>query len=306
MGVEFRLVFYAADQAAANAAAAAAFQRIEELNQKLSDYLLDSELSRLCRSAPHAEFQNVSNDLYAVLHESLVWARRSEGAFDPTVGPIVRLWRRARRQRELPPPDALAAARARVGFDAVELRGDPPGVRLTRDGVQLDLGGVAKGYAIDAALSLLAERGFPRALVDGGGDVAVGEAPPDADGWVVSVAPLDAADATASRRLLLRHSAVAASGDAWQFLEVGGVRYSHIVDPHTGLGLTERIRATVVAPICTIADAAATTVSVLGVEAGLRLITEMQGCEALLVAAEGDRIVQRETAGFAAFEAPEK
>ncbi|MCA9269736.1 MAG: FAD:protein FMN transferase, partial [Planctomycetales bacterium] len=269
------------------------------------DYDPDSELSRLSAASPTAQPVEVGDDLWRVMRAAERVSRESDGAFDVTVGPLTTLWRAARKTKTMPDDEMLRQALASVGHSLVELSSDRQAIALKRGGMRLDLGGIAKGYAVDEALAVLRKHGVERALVNGGGDIGASGAPPGKSGWTIGVAPLEP-QAEPSMLLSLKDAAVATSGDAWQFVEIAGRRYSHIVDPHTGLGLTERIRATVVAPNCTIADAAATAVSVLGVEAGLRLITEMQGCEALLVAAEGDRIVQRETAGFAAFEAPEK
>lgn len=293
MGVDFKLVFYADDADAANRAAAATFARIEELNGILSDYLPDSELSRLSHSAPHEHPVPVSSDLWTVLRHGQDLAERTQGAFDVTVGPYTSLWRRAKRRKEMPDADRLAVARAAVGFQFLRLGKKSRTAQLLRPRMRLDLGGIAKGYAADEALRVLCRHGIRRAVVDGSGDISIGDPPPGESGWRIGIAPLEPG-AEPSRHLLLARQAIATSGDAWQHVEIGGVRYSHIIDPKTGLGLTTPSSVTVVARDCITADSLASAVSVLGPDAGLKLIDKSCGCEAMIVLA-GDSDSKVET-----------
>jgi thiamine biosynthesis lipoprotein len=260
MGTEFRIVLYAADEARARAASQAAFARIDELERVLSDYDPESEASRLARAAPVGVAVDVSPDLYAVLARAAAVSRASDGAFDVTVGPLVRLWRRAGRQAELPSPERLAEAARAVGYAHLTLSDGR--VALGVPGMRLDFGGIGKGYALDAALAALEARGVTRALVDGGGDVRVGAAPPGRAGWRVEVRALDVSGAPLV--LELAHAALATSGDTERYVELAGLRYSHIVDPATGLGLTRRAAASVVAADGATADAWASAACVGG------------------------------------------
>lgn len=300
MGMAFKVVLYARDDDSANAAASAAYARIRELNQILSDYDPESELMRLCRSAGTGRAVKVSPDLLAVLSQSLALSRKSEGAFDVTVGPIVKLWRRARRTRQMPPADELAAARALVGFRNVRLDEQAGTVELIVPGMQLDLGGIGVGYAVDQALAVLKARGISSALIDGSGDIGVSDPPPGEKGWRIGIAPLDA-DRDPSRFLILKNAAVTTSGDAYQFVEVAGRRYSHIVDPSTGLGLTDRSSVTVIAPNCTIADSYTKAVSVLGPRKGLALIDATRGTAAIVVRAPQGVVETFESKGLRQF-----
>jgi thiamine biosynthesis lipoprotein len=222
-------------------------------------------------------------------------AERSDGAFDVTVGPVVRLWRRARRRHELPDPDRLAKALELVGCQKLRLDPKARTAQLMKPGMLLDLGGIAKGYAADEALATLKRYGIESALVAGGGDIAVGSAPPGKAGWRIAIASLEppgiANPKSKIQNLLLRDAAVSTSGDAEQHVEIGGVRYSHIVDPKTGMALTGRSSVTIVAPNCTTSDGLATAVSVLGPERGLELVKDTPGAGVLFVkeAAEGIR-----------------
>ena len=268
----------------AGAAAEAALDEVARLERILSDYDPQSELSRLSAAAPTTGPVPLSADLAAVLERAVALRDTTAGAFDPTVGPLTTLWRQARRSGRMPRPDRLEAARAAVGPATLSLEGEPIGAVLTRPGMRLDLGGIGMGYAIDRALALLAGRGIATALVDASGDVAGSSPPPGSDGWRVTVAPLDPREpANKADAVLLSHAAVTTSGDAFQAVEIDGQRYSHIVDPRTGLGVAGPAAVTVIAPDCTTADALATAASVLGPVVGVELIARMEGCAARFV-----------------------
>ena len=193
MGTTFRVVLYAADKATAKKAADAAFARVAELDDIMSDYKQNSELMRLCKkfATEVGEPVKVSDDLFFVLQKAEELSKKSDGAFDVTVGPVVQLWRHARRTQELPDPKEFAAARAKVGYKKVKLDAAKKTVQLTTPGMQLDLGGIAKGYAADEALKLLREKfGITRALVAASGDITCGDPPPGKDAWTVDIAPI--------------------------------------------------------------------------------------------------------------------
>lgn len=283
MGSEFKLVVYCNDEGVASQAARAAFDRIAFLDQKLSDYRVDSELMRLCDQAG-GEPVVVSPDLFEVLRRSKELSERTAGAFDVTINPVVKLWRRARRDHQLPSREQLEAAIGRVGWERMSLDAEARTVQLADKGMRLDVGGIAKGYASDAALAVLREQGISRALVAGAGDIVVGDPPPDQEGWLIGIAPLDSARQP-ERFLRLKNQAVSTSGDAERYVEIDGIRYSHIVDPRSGLGLTGRSSVTVVAPNGTSSDSLATAISVLGPERGLELAEKTEGVEAMIVLA---------------------
>lgn len=302
MGVPFAIVLYAADESTANKASDAAYARIAALDAILSDYNPDSELSKLSATAGSGQVVPLSEDLGRVLRIANDLAERSDGAFDVTVGPLVRLWRRARRQHKLPANDDLATARKAVGYQHLRLAECEQGDSGQADGgstaelsvpnMRLDLGGIGMGYAVDQALAVLREHGINRAMIDASGDIGLGDPPPDAAGWKIGVAPL-AEDGPPSRIVLLANAAITTSGDAFQHVEIDGRRYSHIVDPHTGLGLTDRLAVSVIAPDCTTADSLATAACVLGAEAGLRLIESTPEAAALFVRQMAGQVKER-------------
>ena len=299
MGVPFRIVLYAPDESTATQAAQDAFARIGELNAIMSDYETDSELNRLTRTSGPGRPVRVSGDLWDVLTRAQTLAERSGGAFDVTVGPYVGLWRKARREQALPKPALLADARSRVGWTNMILHPDTRSVELLAPVMHLDLGGIAKGYAVDEALAILRGHGLHRCLVSGGGDMAVGKPPPGRKGWQVKLDGKTRGETDkGGDTLRLSREAVATSGDLFQFLEIDGVRYSHIVDPRTGLGLTNRSLVTVVAPDCTTADSLATTVSVLGPREGMEFLRRYPQAEGRMQWSGQDGIREAATAGF--------
>ena len=289
MGTLFRIVLHARSAEQAQHGAGAAFERIRELERSLSDYDPQSELSRLGRrsqaGAPTPSIA-LSPDLLDILTRAERIARQSGGAFDPTLGPFVQLWRRSLRQGELPSEARLAAAREASGIEKLALEPGTGSVRLLARGMRLDLGGIGKGFACDEALELLARRGLPMALVEGGGDLAVGAAPPGELGWTVAIAARSDDDEPTHSALSLSHAAVATSGDRYAFLDIDGRRFSHVVDPATGLGLERRVAATVVANgafAATRADAWATALSVLTPADGIEHVEALDGIEALII-----------------------
>jgi len=267
MGTLFRITVEAPSVEIAHAAFEAAFARVHELDNILSDYKPQSELMRLSQTPTR-----VSSDLFRVLITSQRLAEQTGGAFDITVGPIIQLWRKARRDKAIPANEAIAEALGRTGYRKLILDGS--NAYFTQAGMQLDLGGIAKGYAADEALRTLRDRGLSHALVAASGDIAVGEKP-----MTIAVEPASGF----RRRITLSGQAVSTSGDTEQFLEAHGKRYSHIIDPATGQALTTRIGVTIVAPRGIIADSVATAVCVMGAERGLEFLRRQAGVSALIV-----------------------
>jgi thiamine biosynthesis lipoprotein len=291
---------YATSEASANGAAEAAFQRFRELNQTFSDYDPQSETRALGAASGEGKPIPVSDEMWEVLGTARSLSERTGGAFDVTVGPLVRLWRRARRQREMPKPERLQERRYLVGYKLARMDGERRTVELTRKGMRLDFGGVAKGYAIDQALAALRRHGITRALVDAGGDIGLGDSPPDKPGWVIGVAPLEFG-AEPSIYLSVSRLAIATSGDTWQFVQIDGRRYSHLVDPRTGMALTDHSSVTVIALDCTTADSLASAVSVLGPEEGLELVEDTPGTAAYIVRAPEGRVETYESERWKTF-----
>ncbi len=300
MGVPFRVTLYAPNADTARAGAEAAFERIAALNAILSDYDSDSELSRLSASSGTAAWVPVGEDLWRVLKSAQHFAERSGGAFDLSVGPLVNVWRGARRKNQLPAGERIQEALGRVGYRSVWLDARSRAARLELPRMRLDAGGIAKGYAAQQAVLTLKARGLDRCMVEGGGDIALGAPPPGRLGWRIEVAVFDHPAAPPAQNLEVAHCSVATSGDRYQRVVVDGVRYSHIVNPWTGVGLTDHSLVTVVAPSGMDADALAKVVAVLGPERGLPVVGEIQGAQVRVLRAPGEGVEVRESAGWGA------
>jgi thiamine biosynthesis lipoprotein len=278
MGTLFSIKVYAADEQRAKQALQSAFARIAQLDETLSDYKAESELSRITLATPAA----ISGDLFAVLSKGQWLSEQTDGAFDITLGPLTHLWRQARRARQLPSAEALQEAVGRSGFRKMHL--ERKSTRFDVPGMQLDVGGIAKGYAADEALAILSKLGIKSALVAASGDLAFSDAPPGEKGWKIAIDALD-------RPLSLTNAAVSTSGSTEQSFVVNGVRYSHIIDPKTGLGLTTGITTTVIAAHGIDADGMATAINVLGPERGLAFIEKQLGVAAVFLLDKERRVV---------------
>jgi thiamine biosynthesis lipoprotein len=256
MGTLVRIKVYASGEEQARTAFRAGFARIAELDEKLSDYKPGSEVNRLPAQA--------SSDLFRVLEAAQALAGESGGAFDVTIGRVTRLWREARKAGRPPDDAALRAALSHTGYRKLHLDPATRGVTVDDPELQIDLGGIAKGFAADEALLAIRNCGIRSALVALSGDLAFGDAPPGRRGWRIDAG---------GRVLELANAAVSTSGDAEQRLGP----YSHIVDPATGMGIVGAGTVTVVARSGIEADGLATAISVLGPERGAALADKHLG-----------------------------
>lgn len=278
MGTVLEITLVADDEAAARALLEACFAEVAELERIFTTFDPASpvmELNRRAGSGPAA----VDPRLARLVLDSLAFAERTGGAFDPSVGPLVALWKEAA-ARGSPPSDVeLAATRARVGSGRVRVEGDA--VALDAPGMALDFGAVAKGWALDRVGERLAAAGVRDALLDFGGSsvLALGR-PSDADAWTLALP--DGRGGVAGL-LRLRDRALGVSGSLGQWSEIGGRRYGHVVDPRSGLALERSAQAAVIAPSAAAADAWSTALTVLGGETGLALLAREPGAEALIL-----------------------
>ena len=244
--------------------AQSAFDEINRLNQIFSNYEYDSEVSKLCRTAGDNIWVKVSDELWDVLILSHKYYDDSDGLFDVTIGSAANLWRKSRRDKRLPETHLLELVRSRIGQKYLKFHSKEKKVKLELPFMRIDLGGIAKGYALDAASRLLNEANFPSHIVKAGGDMVIGEAPGNdkqsQPGWKISLFPKqDIPDHLVKfRSLYLSQCAIGTSGDINQFVEINGIKYSHIIDPKTCFGLVGARRAVVIAENATVADSHAT------------------------------------------------
>lgn len=275
------------EAAGARAVVAAGFEEIERLEGLLSRHALDTPMARLNANGALAD---PPADLLTVLDAARRWHRRTRGAFDPTVAPLLELWA-GRDGASSPSAAALRRARALVGFDAVSWSAER--VSLGRPGARLTLDGIAKGFVVDRTVAALVGAGAERVLVDAGGDLASGGPGSATEPWPVLVQdPRRPAAALGEVRLAGR--AVASSGDYMQAF-TRDLRHHHVLDPRTGRSPVHTAGVTVTAPSAMDADALSTALMVMGGEEGVALAESIPGVEALVVGKRGDR---RHSSGF--------
>ena len=282
MGVKWSITAYSADSHTAREAILDAHNEITRLEQILSDYDPESELVRISSQAPNATPIQISHELWEVLNCAITWRGVTKGAFDPTIGPLTKLWRQSRQSGVMPRPDKLKAAKALVGPELLHLHPTMNSISLRRRGMRLDLGGIGKGFAADRAIDVLRRHHITSGMVDASGDIVVLGSPPGRDSWQIAVQPLGKSEGKLSK-VGLSDAAIATSGDAFQSVTINNIRYSHIVDPRTGLGVKGPTAVTVIAENCTTADVLATAASVLGLEEGMSLIRSIRHAAARFV-----------------------
>jgi thiamine biosynthesis lipoprotein len=273
MATKFRLSLHAENRETAEKAAEDAFEHVAALTAVFSDYEPYSELNRLNATKPNEPFK-ASPELVEIIARSLEISKLTDGAFDITCGNVTRLWRSMKTRKQLPPPDRLAAAKAAMDWKAVKVDAQASTITLTKPGMLLDLGGIAKGYAADSVLKRLRERHhITRALVIAGGDIAIGDPPPGKEGWEIKLR----ASANTETTVLLKNAAVSTSGDLYQSITIDGKRYAHIISPKSGLGVIETVSCSVIAADATTSDALATAMVVLGKEKGSEIAKKIPG-----------------------------
>jgi len=271
MGTFARVVVVAENQGAGKECIQAALAEIHKVDELMSDYRSESEISRVNKEAfEHAV--EVSESTYEVLQRSVEFSELTAGAFDVTVGPLMDLFHNAEKDAAAPSEEQIAEAMSKVGFEKLKLDSQNRTVRFAVEGMRLDLGGIAKGYAIDKAIEAARRCGATGAMIDIGGDIRCFGSPPEGrEHWLIGVQdPNSAMEGIAGGKLLLTlkvtNAAVATSGDYRQFVLIEGKRRSHIMDRKTGTSSEGLSSVTIIAKNATDADALATAVSVMGAE----------------------------------------
>lgn len=297
MGTFARLTAIAADEPTARAAVQAGYARLEDVNRLMSDYRPDSEIGRL-NDLPTGEGLHVSSETSHCLEQAVEVSQASGGAFDVTCRPLVTLWRQAAQQNQLPSEQTVAETLQVVGAERIELDAEKRVVSRPLDGLQVDLGGIAKGYALDLAAEAMLKAGATGMLVEVGGDVVAIGTNRRGQPWRIGVKHPFRQGLIAV--LTLSDRAVATSGVQQRFYEIDGKRYSHIIDPRTGWPAEQVPSVTVIAADGLRADAWATAFSVLGVAEGRELLETGQTpeLEVMWITGSGDQPVIEKTKGF--------
>ncbi len=301
MGAPFTIVFYSKDSVQALSIAKRCFVLVDSFNFIFSDYIDTSELSNLSKTAGVNSMPvKLSPALYDILIQSKKAYELSEGAFDITMGPLSKLWRKARKQQLFPTDSTVRSIRNLIGFNKLIFDTLNKTVRLTQPGMQLDLGGIAQGYVAQKVIDFLLSQEITQALINASGDIVMSGAPVDKDGWVVGVNLPEKTDELLNQKLILKNRAVTTSGDAYQFIEKDGIRYSHIINPITGYGVTFHRNVTVIAADGATADWLATACSILSLKKAKKLASIL-GSEVLITELKRGRLKLNSTRGFRFF-----
>ena len=245
-------------------------QKLDEINRQMSTYDPESEISRFNQSESNEWFP-VSDETAFVVAFALEIGARTEGAFDPTIGPVVNVWGFGPGQQKevVPSEQAILKALARIGYQKLEVRKDPPALRKSNPGIYLDLSAIAKGYAVDQVTELLKAQGFGGTLVEIGGEVRTTGSKPDLSPWRIAIEKSEHSPQPFQQVLELSDAALATSGDYYNFFVKDGIRYSHSIDPQTGRPVHHALAVvSVQADTCMEADALATALLVMGTDRG--------------------------------------
>ncbi len=296
MGTMLAFQTFSDDQARVERVFKGARQEIERLVDILSDYSSESETVLLSQREKVGQWQSVSDDLWEVLLVCDRWHQLTDGAFDASVGQLSILWRKARKSKSVPSQAEIDAALRQCGWEHIELDREQKRIKLKLAGLRLDFGAMGKGYIIDKAYEYLARHGLPISLVRAGGDLRCGAAPPDREGWPIEIGRLSESEQPI--RFSLSNAAVSSSGDLYQYLEVDGVRRSHVLDPRTGIGVPGPRMVSVIAETSTQADVADTALCVLSDDKALELAQSLGKLKVRIVTIEATGPRVRTTTQF--------
>lgn len=296
MGSPFGIIFYHTDSTEARLIANQGFELVDSLNSIFSDYDSNSEISRLSAYTGKIP-QRISPTLYDLMVISQEVQLKSGNTFTVYAGALTRLWRNARKENIFPLKSQVKKARRLSSNKYFIFFPHDSSMIISKKGASMDFGGIVKGYAAQKVIELLHTKNIHHALVDAGGDIVMSKPPPGKDGWSVAVNLPGQENVWVEHRLLLTNKAVATSGDMYQYIEHGGKKYSHIINPKTGYGITGQRQVTVIANDGTTADWLATACSILPVNKALRL-ADSEHASLLILEIMNEKISVHKSATF--------
>ena len=281
MGSSFEITVVTEGEDFAKESLAIAKKEIIRIENLISSWDQKSETSRINRNAGIAAVE-VSKELFDLIFRAQQISKLSSGAFDLTFAAIDKLWNFDGRESEMPNPDTLKASVFNIGYQLIELDEESLTVFLPKKGMKIGFGAIGKGYAADRAKQLLVERGVLGGIINASGDMNTWGTKPDGSSWTIGIVnPMN--NKKVFSWFSLEHNAVVTSGDYEKFTQINGRRYSHIIDPRTGIPSQGIVSCTIFASKAELADAIATAVFVMGVESGLFLIDQLPDIEAILI-----------------------
>ncbi|MES2892882.1 MAG: FAD:protein FMN transferase [Bacteroidota bacterium] len=301
MGSPFTIILYENDSTRASAIASASFVLVDSLVNIFSDYIDSSELNRLsARAGTEGEEMQVSEPLLEIMLQARLAYESSMGMFDITLGPLTRLWRKARKDKVFPTNNEVKRRLALTGFKNININAERKTVSLTKKGMSLDLGGIAQGYIAGKVINYLEKNEIKAALVDVSGDIMTLGAPPGTEGWTIGINVPGEEGRLLPQNISIRGQAVTTSGDLYQFMEHKGKRYSHVLNPTTGYGITSQRNVTVISPDPTQADWLTKACSLLPIKAA-KVLVKRFGAELLIVENPHGKLNAVTSTGFSNF-----
>jgi thiamine biosynthesis lipoprotein len=296
MGSAFNLIIVSADSNKANHLARKSYELVDSLNHIFSNYDSSSELSKINASAGLLPYK-MSTAMLDLVQKSQYAYIQSKGAYDISIGPLSSLWRKARKAKLFPEASTVLATKKLVGFAQIKINKRLGTIFLPNANMQLDFGGIAKGYIAQWVINFLKANGIQQALVDAGGDIVMSGAPLNQQGWLIGVNLPETTDQLLNKKLQLSNCSVATSGDVYQFIEYKGVKYSHIINPLTGYGVTNLRNVTIVAKTGATADWLATACSILPIKEAKQLAISHQAA-LLITTLKNGKLVFEATPNF--------
>ena len=270
MGSSFNIIFYHTDSVEAVSLARECFLIVDSLNNIFSDYSSESEIGKLALQTDQTDIK-VSEELFSMIIRSKDAWERSGKTFDITIGALTQLWRKAKKENRFPSEAEVKAAKDLTGFKNLIINERSKTISFRKPGIRFDFGGIVPGYAAQRVIDFLKTKNITTALVDASGDIVMSDAPPGKDGWIIGINLPENENEIWDKKLELKDFAVSTSGDVYRYTIHNGIKYSHIIDPGTGYGVTSQRNVTVITKYGADADWLATACSILPIKKALAL-----------------------------------
>jgi len=296
MGSSFNIIFYHTDSAEAISLSKECFLIVDSLDNIFSDYRSESEVGRLALQKNLIDIK-ISDELFSMIVRSKdVW-ERSDKTFDITIGALTQLWRKAKKENRFPSEAEIKAAKELTGFKNLIINESSKTISFKKPGIRLDFGGIVPGYVAQRVIEFLKTKNINSALVDASGDIVVSDSPPGKDGWTIGVNLPESENELWDKKLELNNCAVSTSGDVYRYTIHNGIKYSHIIDPKRGYGVTSQRNVTVITKYGADADWLATACSILPIKKALKL-AKKEHAAILIATMNGEKIITYKSKSF--------
>ena len=296
MGSSFNIIFYHTDSAEAVLLAKKCFLIVDSLNNIFSDYSSESEVGKLASQTNQTDIK-ISDELFSMIIRSKDAWERSGKMFDITIGALTQLWRKAKKENSFPSEGEIKAAKDLTGFKNLIINERSKTIAFKKQGIRFDFGGIVPGYVAQRVMDFLKTKNINIALVDASGDIVMSDAPPGKEGWTIGINLPQNENEIWDKKLELKNFAVSTSGDVYRYTIHNGIKYSHIIDPRTGYGVTSQRNVTVITKYGADADWLATACSILSIKKALKL-AKKEHAAILIATMNGEKIVTYKSKSF--------